>query len=159
MLDVLFTELEGSGFAAALRGSMWAYPLVNVAHILGIALLFGAIVPLDLRLLGLWRGVPVSALSRVLTPVAMSGLLIAVPAGALLFSTRAGEYADSALFQAKMLIVALGLANALWLRWLYPRDRRAATDGAVPIAARTAAALSLVLWPGAILLGRLVGYF
>ncbi|MGI8740813.1 MAG: hypothetical protein ACR2KU_14790 [Gammaproteobacteria bacterium] len=98
----MFSELQNSLVAEALRGSTWVYPLVNAAHILGFALLLGAIVPLDLRRLGFWRSVPAATLSRVLTPVAMAGLLIAVSAGSLLFIARAVEYAASGLFQAKM---------------------------------------------------------
>jgi hypothetical protein len=58
-------------------------------HVFGMALLVGAILPLDLRLLGCWPGVSRSALIRVLAPVAATGLVIAVAAGILLFSVRA----------------------------------------------------------------------
>jgi hypothetical protein len=154
-MESLLAALETTPLAAALRGSVWLYPLVNAAHIVGIALLFGAVTPLDLRLLGLWPQVPVAVLSRVLTPVAVAGLMLALPAGALLFMARAGEYLDSPLFQAKMLVVATALVNALALRWRWSPARAAAPSPGVV----ASAVLSLSLWAGAIVLGRLIGYF
>ena len=50
--------LEATALARALRDSVWTYPMINAGHILGVALLVGAIVPLDLRLLGVWRSAP-----------------------------------------------------------------------------------------------------
>ena len=72
MLLDLLTALQNLEPVAALRASRWVYPLVNTAHVVGIALLVGAIAPLDLRLLGLWRGVPLHLLARVLQPVAVA---------------------------------------------------------------------------------------
>ena len=153
-LDRALEAIEQAGPIAALRGSYLAYPLVNALHIVGIALLFGAIVALDLRLIG-WRraaGSP-DAVASLLLPVAITGLLVATPAGLLLFATDARAYAASPLFQAKMLVVALAIANALWLR--ASERRRPSTDQRAAIAA----AASILLWLGAIVLGRLVGYF
>jgi len=149
----LLAALEGSAVASSLRGSTWLYPLVNAAHILGVALLFGAIVPLDLRMMGTWPGIALSALARVLVPVAAAGLGLAVAAGALLFIARATEYAASGFFLAKMAVLAAGLANLAAVHALgYTRDR--------PARLRTPlAAVSLVIWFTVILLGRLIGYF
>lgn len=143
--------LEQWPLAAALRGSVWLYPLVNAAHITGIALLFGAIVPLDLRLAGFWPAIPMRSLRRVLLPVAACGLLLAVVAGALLFIAKAGDYAASPWFRAKIAVVALALANAAVLE-LGARKANA-------LWSRLAGIASLGLWLSAIVLGRLVGYF
>ena len=155
MLGDALAALENLPIIAALRESTLAYPLVNALHIVGIALLFGAIVPLDLRLIG-WRRdtTPVDRLSRLLLPVAIFGFLLAASAGLLLFATDARAYAASPLFQAKIVLIATALVNALWLRaidWRQggSRDRRVALAGAA----------SLLLWLTVIVLGRLVGYF
>src|SRR5690606_26256279 len=104
LMDPLLAALEATAFAQYLRGARWGYAAVNGTHLLGIALLVGAIVPLDLRLLGLWRGTPVAVLARVLVPVAATGLAVAVVAGALLFSIRAREYADLGVLQVKLVL-------------------------------------------------------
>ena len=98
MLTAWLTAIQDLPFAAALRSARWTYAAVNAGHIVGIALLFGAIVPLDLRLMGCWRSVPVRTLARILVPVAAAGLAIAITAGLLLFSIRAVEYTGTTLF-------------------------------------------------------------
>lgn len=159
MLYELLAAIEQAPLAAMLRGSVWLYPLVNAAHIVGIALLFGAIVPLDLRLLGAWKSLSLTALARILLPVAITGLTIAIVAGALLFITDARAYAGSPWFQAKIAFVALAVMNALMLR-LVPAWRRRTEAGSPKGAGlRLAGAASIGLWLGAIVFGRLVGYF
>ena len=153
-LDRSLETLEQVGPIVALRESVLAYPLVNAAHIVGIALLFGAIVALDLRLIG-WKSAagPSDAVARLLLPVAIGGLLLAISAGLLLFATDARAYVASPLFQAKMVLIALAIGNALWLRRIDWRGSRPNRRVAL------AAAASIMLWLGAIVLGRLVGYF
>jgi hypothetical protein len=152
--DGVLLALEQAAPVAALRESTYAFPLVNALHIIGIALLFGSIVALDLRLLG-WRqdAGPPEAFTRLLVPVAIGGLLLAIPAGLQMFATDARAYAASPLFQAKMVVVALAIGNALWLR---AAQRRGPTPR---LRAALAGAASILLWLGAIVLGRLVGYF
>jgi len=147
--------LERLPLSAALKNSVWLYPLVNTAHIAGIALLFGAIVPYDLRLLGLWRGIGRGGLGRVLLPVAATGFVLAAAAGVLLFITRAGEYLASPFFLAKMAVLVLATATAAVALVI---DRRAGNDR-VPSAVRLCAGLSISLWLCVITLGRLIGYF
>lgn len=156
----LLAAIESSSLASALRHSVWVYPLINALHIAGVALLVGAIVPLDLRLLGVWREQPATVLADVLLPVAVTGLALAMLAGVLLFSVRATAYADNPWFLVKMAVVSVAVVNVLllrsgaaWHRW------RAGNDRYSPPALRIAAAVSLLAWFAALLLGRLVGYF
>lgn len=150
----LLAALAASDFATALRMSRWLYAGVNTAHVLGIALLVGSILPLDLRFLGLWGGVPREALVRVLAPVAATGFILAITAGALLFATRAPEYALLPVFQIKLALVALGAVSTLILHARYGarlhRARRATL-------ARTAA-LSMICWLGALICGRMIAF-
>ena len=161
MIDEWAAALEATALAAALRNSVWSYPLVNAAHILGVALLVGSIVPLDLRLLGAWRSVPLAPLWGVLTHTAGVGVLLAIIFGALLFITRATEYVASNLFIAKMVFVGLGTASALSLRMRSRVHVSEMTSGQwkPPARLRLAASISLVSWLTALTLGRLVGYF
>lgn len=161
MIGAWLAALEATTLAATLRGSVWIYPLVNTAHILGVALLIGAMIPLDLRLLGAWQSVPLAPLWRVLTRTAGAGLGLAIVFGALLFITRATEYAASGLFLSKMVVVAIGTANALAVRTLVPESiapMQSAREMS-PVWVRLAGGLSLAAWLTALTLGRLVGYF
>jgi len=160
MLGEWLAGLEATALARALRDSVWVYPLVNAGHIAGIALLVGSIVPLDLRLLGAWRSVPLVPLWRVLTRTAAAGLALAVLFGSLLFVTRATEYAASGFFLAKMVVVGAASANAIVLRIGLREDlTRAAPGGRASGRMRLAGGVSLVAWLTALTLGRLVGYF
>ena len=161
MIGEWLVALEATAVAGALRGSVWAYPLVNTEHILGVALLVGAMLPLDLRLLGAWRSVPLAPLWRVLTRTAGAGLGLAMVCGTLLFITRATEYASSGLFISKMVVVGVGTANAVALRTLVPNaiaPMRSALE-TPPVRVQLAGGISLAAWLTALLLGRLVGYF
>ena len=117
--------------------------------------------PLDLRVLGAWRSVPLAPLWGVLTRTAGIGLVLAIVFGTLLFITRATEYIASNLFIAKMLVVAIGTANVLTLRILpSAQASEIASRHAKPSRPlRLAAGLSLATWLTALTLGRLVGYF
>ena len=86
-------------------------------------------------------------------PVAITGLLIAIPAGLLLFSTDARSYAAAPLFQAKVVLSAIAIGNALWLHGATRRGR--VSQRRLALAGGT----SILLWLGVIVLGRLVGYF
>jgi len=159
MLVDWLTAVQELAPVAALRSSRWTYAVVNASHITGIALLFGAIVPMDLRLLGCFRQIPIQALARILVPVAALGLLLAIAAGALLFSIRAVQYAGTTLFQIKLALIACGLANALLLRKAiaWETARRATTDMPPP-RLRIAGALSIALWLAVIVCGRMLAF-
>ncbi len=150
--------LEASGFAFMLRDSSWVYPLANLGHIVGLCLLVGPIVALDLRLLGLGRGVPVAALSRLLTPLAIAGLLLQIVSGALLLTADASALVGNPVFLIKMALFALGVANALLFRWIW-RGALERWDEGPPALGRAQAAASIAIWFGAALSGRLIAYF
>ena len=153
------TAVEQWPLAVELRNSRWSYALVNAGHIVGIALLFGAIVPLDLRLMDFWRTVPLRALARILVPVAAFGLGLAIAAGLLLFSIRAVEYAALPLFWIKMALVACGIGNALLLRYAAQWERGLdGVSGAPPRRLRIAGGVSIVLWLAVIVCGRMLAF-
>lgn len=143
--------------AAALRASGTAYLAVNAAHILGIAMLVGAILPLDLRLAGAFGRVPLAVIGPFLRNAAMLGAGLAVVTGTLLFTVNPTEYVANPAFRIKLALLALAIANAalaghpaLW--------SRAMETGAAPPMLRALALLSAVLWPSVILAGRWIGF-
>lgn len=157
MLDAALSALEASAPAEFLRGSLYAYPLVNAAHIMALATLFGSILALDLRLLGLFRSVPAAPLARVLPRVSAAGLALAIPTGLALFAVQPFDYLAHPIFPVKLALIALSATNALLLHrtagW-----QRVLASGAVPARVRVAAALSLLAWTGAILAGRWLAF-
>lgn len=158
-LESLAAALQATGLSELLRASVWIYPLVNTGHVVGIALLFGAIVPLDLRLIGAFRAVPLAPLTAALVPTAITGLLLALATGALLFATRPLDYVVEPLFGIKLVLLGAAVLNALWLR-VDPQWRRlGAAPGTAPRPRwRVHGALSVLLWLAVITAGRLIGY-
>ena len=153
-MAALLAALQSTDIATALRGARWGYAAVNATHILGIALLVGAIVPLNLRLFGLWRGIPQALLVRVLVPMAAGGLGLAVVAGFLLFSVRAREYAVNGFLQVKVLLVVVGTLAALEAH----RRHGFLLAGASRPRLTVHAGISTICWLGALLCGRLIGF-
>jgi len=153
----IFQAIESWSLALFLRGSIWAYPLVNTLHLLGIALLIGSLATLDLRVLGVWRRVPAAGLASVVLPVALAGFGLAVIAGPLLFLVQAKTYAALWLFQIKMALLVLAVVNAIFfmrsVAW-----RRFRKGGEASAGLRMSALLSLLLWLGVLVFGRLIGY-
>ncbi len=159
VLEAAAAAISESAVSQTLRASIWLYPLVNTGHVIGIALLFGGIVPLDLRLLGRQADVPLGQLARTLIPIAIAGLLLAVSTGLLLFATRPLDYIVEPLFAIKLGLLGAAVVNALALhrraQWGLMRD---AARASVPSGWKVAAMASLLLWLGVITAGRLIGY-
>lgn len=153
-MDAFLSALQNLPIVESLRFSRWGYATVNAAHILGIALLVGAILPLNMRLLGLWPSVPRPMALRILVPCTAAGLALAVAAGLLLFSVRAREYADIGFLQAKLALVAVGTVSALILHyqhgWLLESASQARITGH--------AILSTACWLGALVCGRFIAF-
>jgi hypothetical protein len=154
--------LQNSAVGHAMRGSgVWTYGIVNLIHILGVASLFGAVLVLDLRLLGFWRKITLPAISEPIVPVATTGFAVAVLSGVCLLATKATEYADNPFMYVKFPAIGLGIVNVVvlnsmpaWkqrnIRELSARERRQlAVIGGI----------SLACWLTAIGAGRMIGYW
>lgn len=145
--------LQATAPAQLIGDSVWLYPAVNVAHVLGVALLFGAIAVLDLRLLGLWRASSLDAVARPVR-VAGFGLAAALLSGVALFAAQATDYVDNPFLYAKFAAIALALLNLALLHRSGALARGRETAGL-----RAAGGLSLLLWLAAVSLGRLIAYW
>ncbi|MDV4178867.1 DUF6644 family protein [Rhizobium brockwellii] len=156
MIDIL-EWLSATTPAVALRHSGTLYMFVNAAHILAIGLLIGAILPLDLRLAGLFRKVPVEIVAPFLSRAAGVGLAAAIVTGFCLFSVRAVEYAANPAFLAKLGLIALGLLN-LSIVHLGRGWKTAVSTGIVRPGLRFSAVLSAAVWIAAVLAGRWIGF-
>jgi hypothetical protein len=123
-------------------------PIVNTGHIAGVALLVGSIILLDLRLVCAWRSVPLAPIWHVLTRTAGVGLAFAIVFGALLFVTRATEYAASSSFMTKTAVVGAGIANALVLGLIASAQRRQmqSANDRPPRRLQIAGGFSLIAW-------------
>ncbi|HVL37287.1 MAG TPA: DUF6644 family protein [Burkholderiales bacterium] len=156
--------LEGSGLGQAMRQWLWLYPAVETVHLVGIALLFGSIAVLDLRLLGFSRGLSARRLAAHVLPWTAGSFLLIVPSGLLMFTAHASDFIQSEVFVLKMgLIAAAGINAALFHSTVFRSadvwDSEEIRRLPPPPSVRAFAALSLALWIGVIACGRLLAYF
>ncbi|NIW25124.1 MAG: hypothetical protein GWN29_11455 [Gammaproteobacteria bacterium] len=158
----LLTWLEGSALGEAMRGmGVWTYGVLNLFHVIGIATLFGSIVVLDLRLLGLWRAVPLRMMATPTLPLATAGLTVAILSGVCMLATNAIDYIDNPFLLIKFPAIGLALINAAALsrvpawRERHTREPSVVEHRQLAIAGGT----SLVCWLAAISAGRMLGYW
>lgn len=158
----LLAWLEGSTLGHAMRGAgVWTYGLVNLIHILGVSTLFGSLLLLDLRLLGLWRRVPLASIATAAVPVSRAGFVLAATSGVCLIVTNATEYAGNPFLLLKFPAIAVGLLNVLVLETLPEWRARNAPDPVSMESRRLAimGGISLLCWSVAIASGRMIGYW
>jgi hypothetical protein len=154
--------LEHSPLGHVMRNSgVWTYGVVNLFHILGVATLFGAVLVLDLRLLGLWRTVPLPSIAGPTVPVATTGFVMAALTGVALLATKATEYAGNPFLLIKFPAIAVALVNVAVIS-SRPAWKSMGRREPTPADRRTLAisgAISLAAWLTAIGAGRMIGYW
>ncbi|MGD8808450.1 MAG: hypothetical protein PVG24_02535 [Gammaproteobacteria bacterium] len=162
-MESLASILESLNLGALVNAADWVWPVCEIFHFIGMALLIGTVGLLDARILGLGRGIPVAALER-LVPWGIAGFVINAVTG---FIFVAGNpvggpivYLDNAAFQIKMVLILIaGLNLLLWyMTGLAEKADHTAADGDVVPAAKVVAVVSLVMWFGVIVFGRLIMY-
>ena len=146
--------LEASRLGEVARHSAWLFMIVNVLHVLGAALVVGGIAVFDLKVL-LGRGERAAETGRIAIPLAATGLLIQIPTGVTLLAVEARALGVNPAFYAKMLFIAVGLAN---LAVFHARFGSAMGQEPLPAAAASFAAVSIAAWVLTLVAGRMIAY-
>jgi hypothetical protein len=136
---------------APLRTHPWAYPALEALHILGIALLVGNLVLLELRVWGRAPALPVRELARLALTVAIAGFALAACTGLLMLASQASELLGSKPFLIKMGLLFVAGCNAAWF---HARNSLARLDSM----ARFQTLLSTLIWLAVIAMGRAIAY-
>ncbi len=136
---------------AALQSHPWAYPALEVVHIVGIALLLGNLVALELRVFGAAPALPVDALARLSLTLSLAGFALAAASGLLMFATQPGELLANRSFTVKMGLLALAGCNAAWF---HGRGSLTRLDRL----ARVQMLVSTVVWLAVVTCGRWIAY-
>jgi len=152
--------LQQTGLAVHIRDSLFAFPLIESTHVIGLTLVFGTIAIIDLRLLGLastnrsFQRLAADILKWTWVAFALSAVT-----GSLMFITNAAVYYHNAYFRAKIVLLLLAAVNMLVFELTTRRtvaqwDR----DASAPPLGRAVAAVSLVIWISVIVTGRMIGF-
>ena len=156
----IFIALEASPFAAAIRQSSWAYMVANVGHIVSLAVFAGSIAVMDLRMIGVFAATTPGFVIRQARTVAACALAGLAATGFILFSAEASHVILNPVFQVKVALIALGLANVVYFEiYILPRVRRMKPLKPPPKEARIAGFASLAIWLLVAICGRSIAYF
>ncbi|MEI9814256.1 MAG: DUF6644 family protein [Acidobacteriota bacterium] len=159
-IDGILKSIEGWSLATAIRNGLYSFPMLESIHVIGLAVVFGTILIVDLRLMG------VASISRPFQRMAPEilkwtwvGFAITLITGALMFTTNATVYFHNTYFRIKMLLLLLaGVNMGIFELTTGKRAQQWGQEASTPPAARTAARLSLLIWVGVIITGRLIGF-
>jgi uncharacterized membrane protein len=133
-----------------------AWPVAEIAHFIGLALLFGVVLAGSLRLMGILQHVPLGAVHRLLAWGAAAFVLQGVT-GMAFFVGQANQYIDNPAFQWKVLLILVAGANVLYLT-LFDNIWDRGANEEVPLRAKLLGASQMVLWIGVIYYGRMLPY-
>jgi len=159
-IHTLLGSLEGSGLATRIRDSLFIFPLLESIHVIGLTLVFGTILILDLRLLGVAStGRSVQRIASEILTWTWAAFAVTAGTGVLMFITNAAVYYDNVFFRAKAALLVLAGVNMVAFeftgrRTMHNWDRARSA----PPAARAAAVLSLIIWVAVIVAGRMIGF-
>ena len=136
---------------AALKSNVWAYPALEVVHIVAIGLLLGNLILLELRVFGMGAALPVKPLARLSLGLAATGFFIAATSGLLMFASQPQELLANRIFTLKMLLLLVAACNA---GLFHARDSLSKMD----TLARVYMVISTLLWLSVVTCGRWIAY-
>ncbi len=160
MLLSLCEWLGSTDLSTTIRESLWVYPMLHWWHILSNTFMFGTIVFLDLRLIGIgFAKRRVTDIAEQLLPWTWFGWAMMFASGALIFTSDPVKYYGNFFFRVKLVLMLLAGVNALLFHSTIYRGVAAWNEGKAPARARIAGAISLASWVAIVMVGRAVGYF
>lgn len=158
-LTELARFLEGSTLGAAVRMIPNLYPVLESIHVIGIALLVGPAIAVDLRLIGFGKKIPVTTVAQHLLPISHVGFLVAAVTGAVMFFGVAVTVTSAAAFPWKFgLIGVAGLNIAIFHLGVYASVSLWDIDRSPPARAKIAGLVSAMCWTGVVFAGRFLAY-
>lgn len=156
----LLSYLEDSGVADAIRENDLLFPFIESVHVVAICLVVGSILAVDLRLLGLASTRrPLSSVTRGILPLTWGAFALAVASGGLMFLSNATKYLGNGYFIAKMVLIGVAGLNMMIFHAISARGQPSwDKDARLPLAARVAGGVSMVLWIAVVACGRWIGF-
>lgn len=162
-METLNAFIQSTGVGSFVLSSEWIWPIAEMFHFIGMSLLFGTIGILDLRILGMGKGIPIAQLERLIR-WGLAGFAIALASGLMFIAAESPSplaFIQSNLsFQIKMGLIVLAGINALafYVFGIARQVSQLAASADAGAGAKVVAGLSLALWVGVICFGRLIMY-
>ncbi len=158
MLEAFAVSIVDSPLTQWIQATYWLWPVMEIIHFIGLSLLLGGLIVVDLRMAGHFRVLNPAATHKLL-PLVLVGFGLNLTTGVLFFYGDPLRYSVNIGFQIKMVLVALAGLNALLYYWKI-KPVMAAWDPHAdsPPIVKLVAYASLSLWTGVLLCGRLIPY-
>jgi hypothetical protein len=158
-MDPFLRWMRDTPLGDAMRETPGLFPAAETAHFIGLSLLLGAMIVVDLRIVGFFRNIRYAAVLN-LVPIAVAGFVINIVSGILCIVTNPFLYFTNPAFFLKLAVIFLGGVNALWFTIAEHRSIAGLPiDAIAPLSARIMAIASLSMWLLVIVLGRLLPTF
>jgi hypothetical protein len=156
----LVAFFENSSLADAVRENDLLFPSIESVHVLAICLVVGSIMAVDLRLLGIASVKrPLSAITRGILPLTWGAFAVAAASGFLMFISNATKYLGNGYFVAKLCLIAAAGLNMLVFHFVSAGDQpRWDAQARLPVSARLAGGISMLLWIAVVACGRWIGF-
>jgi len=160
VIPEFLTWLENTALGTEVRQSTWMFPTIETVHVLATVMVVGSVTMLDLRLLNVaYRDRTIREMHEDILPWTWASFIVAAIAGSLLFSSSATKYYHNFTFRMKMLFLLLVAINAASFELLtYRRVANSDRETPIPLAAKIAGAVGLLLWIGVVAFGRWTGF-
>jgi hypothetical protein len=160
MITEFLKSLEATGLAEQIRSSLYLFPLLEAVHVIGLALVFGTILVIDLRLLGIASTErPFNLIASDILKWTWVAFALTAVTGSLMFITNAEVYFNNIYFRLKMILLALSGVNMAAFE--VTARRSVATwnqSRSAPRSGRAVAIASIVIWIAVIFMGRMIGF-
>lgn len=157
MLEPLALFIVDSSLTQWIQAAYWLWPILEIAHFMGLSLLIGGLLIVDLNLAGVLRQLQPSSTHKLL-PIVLLGFGINLLTGVLFFYGDPMRYAVNIGFQIKMCLIGLAGLNAFFYHWKLSPSIADWTTGSPPPLAKLIGITSLTAWLGVLLFGRLIPY-
>ncbi|MDE0507660.1 MAG: hypothetical protein OXI17_03360 [Gammaproteobacteria bacterium] len=157
MFQSFASSIADSGLNRWIAETYWLWPVLEIIHFIGLNIMLGALLIIDVRLLGMLRSYDTASIKR-LVPLIWFGFCINLASGTMFFVGDPMRYSINIGFQLKMLLILIAGLNVV----VYQLQVRPQLTGwntvSMPTIARLVAITSLATWGGVLLLGRLIPY-
>lgn len=160
MLESITLWLENTWLSSAfLSNAQWAWPLSESLHFIGLCFLVGTVGLVDLRMLGLAKAIPFTAIHKLI-PWGIGGFCVNVVTGSLFFTGTPDQYIFNPAFRFKLLFLTCAALNVgVFYATVFPQLKTLGPYQDAPVKAKVMASISLACWIGVICAGRLLTFY
>ena len=156
-MEGVATWIKSTGFHRFMIENSWPFPAAETLHFMGLTLLFGALLAVDMRGLGFVRAIPLQAVHK-LVPVALGAFTVNLLTGIAFLFADPDRYFINIAFQLKMALIVLAALNALAFEVFVFRPLSAGANVSETMAAKLTSGASIVIWALVIIAGRAIPY-